>query len=49
MGLIPEPKFDKDGRSGGIITPGATTFGTFSEELADKGFLLTTADDLINW
>ncbi len=50
MGLIPEAHLDKDGRSaGGIITPGATSFGVFSNELADKGFLLTTADELINW
>ena len=44
MGLIPERRFDKDGRSGGIVAPGATSFGVFSDELADKGFLLTTAD-----
>ena len=49
MGLIPDPKFEQEGKSGGIITPGATSFGLFSDELADKGFLLTTADDLINW
>ncbi len=49
MGLIPERRFDKDGRSGGIVAPGATSFGVFSDELADKGFLLTTADELINW
>jgi NADH-quinone oxidoreductase subunit B len=49
MGLIPGPNFEKEGRSGGLITPGATSFGLFSEELADKGFLLTTADELINW
>jgi len=49
MGLIPEPNFDKDGKRGGLITPGATSFGLFSDELADKGFLLATADDLINW
>ena len=48
MGLIPGPNFEK-GRNGGMITPGATSFGLFSEELADKGFLLTTADELINW
>ena len=49
MGLIPEPYRDKDGRSGGLITPGATSFDVFSNELADKGFLTTTADELINW
>jgi NADH-quinone oxidoreductase subunit B len=49
MGLIPEPYRDKDGRSGGLIAPGATSFDVFSNELADKGFLTTTADELINW
>ena len=50
MGLIPDRTFEQEGQSsGGIITPGATSFGLFSDELADKGFLLTTADDLINW
>src|SRR5665809_61202 len=48
MGLIPEPKFEKDAKSG-LLVPGATSFDVFSDELADKGFLLTTADDLINW
>ena len=48
MGLIPGPNFEKEGRSGGLIAR-ATSFGLFSEELADKGFLLTTADELINW
>ena len=49
MGLIPERTFETEGKSGGLITAGATSFGTFSAELADKGFLLTPADDLINW
>ena len=40
---------DKEGRSGGLITPAATSFDVFSNELADKGFLTTTADELINW
>src|SRR3546814_8409396 len=48
MGLI-QPTLDKEGKAGGLITPGATSFGLFSDELADKGFLLTTADDLITW
>src|SRR3989304_6350514 len=49
MGLILEPTLEKEGRAGGLIAPGATSFGLFSDELAHKGFLLTTADDLINW
>src|SRR6188472_3376937 len=48
-GIDAEPNFEKEGNSGGLITPGATSFGLFSDELADKGFLLTTADELINW
>jgi len=48
MGLI-QPTLEKEGKAGGLISPGATSFGLFSDELADKGFLLTTADDLINW
>jgi hypothetical protein len=34
MGLMPEPNFEKEGNSGGLITPGATSFGLFSDELA---------------
>ncbi|HAN64585.1 MAG TPA: NADH-quinone oxidoreductase subunit B, partial [Rhizobiales bacterium] len=49
MGLVPEVYLDKEGRAGGLVGPGATSFGLFSDELADKGFLLTTADELINW
>ena len=49
MGLIPEPQFETEGRSAGGIITGAASFGVFSNELADKGFLLTTADELVNW
>src|SRR5581483_5823671 len=50
MGLIPKPYYDKDGRSGGfVVGPGATSFDVFSDELADKSFLTTTVDELINW
>jgi NADH-quinone oxidoreductase subunit B len=49
MGLMAERSLEQEGRSGGLITSGATSFGLFSDELADKGFLLTTADELINW
>jgi len=49
MGLMPEPNLEQEGRAGGLITSSATSFGLFSEELADKGFLLTPADELINW
>jgi NADH-quinone oxidoreductase subunit B len=49
MELMPKTTFETEGKGGGLVTAGATSFGTFSDELADKGFLLTTADDLINW
>ena len=51
MGLGPEINFEqpKEGRGGGLVTPAQVSFGEFSDALADKGFLLTTADDLINW
>jgi NADH-quinone oxidoreductase subunit B len=33
----------------GLITPNDPFFADVSNELADKGFLVTTTDDLINW
>ncbi|HJU30110.1 MAG TPA: NADH-quinone oxidoreductase subunit B, partial [Hyphomicrobiaceae bacterium] len=39
-----------DRRSGGaIVKPGDPTFTEINNRLADKGFLVTTTDDLINW
>jgi len=35
------------GGASGVLRPGA--FGEVSAQLADKGFLVTTTDDLINW
>ena len=51
MGLSPEIVYEqpKEGRGSGLITPAQVNFGEFSDALADKGFLLTTADELINW
>src|SRR4249919_1524520 len=51
MGLGPEINFEqpKEGRGAGLITPVQGRFGDFSDALADKGFLVTTADELINW
>ena len=53
MGLIvPQGPvlFDRPGEgSGGIVKPGDRGFTELSNELADKGFLVTTTDDLINW
>ena len=50
MGLIPNPVFEqpKEGAGSGLIAA-RSGFGEFSDQLADKGFLLTSADDLINW
>ena len=55
MGLIvpPELGFDKarEGAGGGssLVKPGDPFFTELSNELGDKGFLVTTTDDLINW
>src|SRR4249920_4147080 len=51
MGLGPEINFEqpKEGRGGGLITPVQGRFGDFSDQLADKGFLVAAADDLITW
>src|SRR3974377_2067574 len=51
MGLSPEINFEqpKEGRGSGLVMPAQVNFGEFSDALADKGFLLTTADELINW
>ena len=51
MGLASEIMLEqpKEGKGGSIITPAQGRFPDFSDALADKGFLLTTADDLINW
>src|SRR5262245_12332311 len=33
----------------GLVTQGEGSFGDVSAQLADKGFLITSTDDLINW
>ena len=45
------PAFDRagEGAGGGVIKPGDPSFTLINNELADKGFLVTTTDDLINW
>ena len=48
MGLMPKSGIHQEGNTGGLVA-GATSYDVFSDELADKGFLLTSADDLINW
>ena len=46
MGLITQPGAE----SGAILVkPGDEGFTQISNKLADKGFLVTTSDDLINW
>src|SRR5262245_5303691 len=35
--------------TGILVKPGDEGFTQISNQLADKGFLVTTADDLINW
>ena len=52
-----QPNFDRPGESSGaasggttgLVMPGERGFGELSNKLADKGFLVTTTDDLINW
>jgi NADH-quinone oxidoreductase subunit B len=49
MGLIaPAPRQIVDPRHGGIA-PTDAYFAGLSDQLSDKGFLVTAADDLINW
>ncbi|MBN8910494.1 MAG: NADH-quinone oxidoreductase subunit B, partial [Rhizobiales bacterium] len=57
MGLIVPPEFcfdkAKEGATGGtaskLVKPGDPFFTGLSNELGDKGFLVTSTDDLINW
>ncbi len=56
MGLIKqpfgEPLFEKSGEGSGLVTPAGEPdayFKSVNNELADKGFLVTSTDDLINW
>jgi NADH-quinone oxidoreductase subunit B len=55
MGLIltslgqPQVTFDKPGDPSGLVMPADRGFSVMSNQLADKGFLVTTTDDLVNW
>ncbi|MCB1521794.1 MAG: NADH-quinone oxidoreductase subunit B, partial [Hyphomicrobiaceae bacterium] len=54
MGLIVPPHiaFDtpREGAPGAVgSAPEPKFFAEINNELADKGFLVTTTDDLINW
>jgi NADH-quinone oxidoreductase subunit B len=48
-GLAPAPAFEPRREGSAIIKPDDPSFGMINNELADKGFLVTTTDDLINW
>ncbi len=47
--IAPQPKGILDPATGKPIGANDPTFLTISDELADRGFLLTTTDDLITW
>jgi NADH-quinone oxidoreductase subunit B len=48
--IPPQPVFDKLAEGYGTVArPNDQFFSGVSNELADKGFLVTTTDDLINW
>ena len=56
MPLIVTPDMVRaaEGAGGGLVVPGPAGavdrgFGELSNQLADKGFLVTSTDDLINW
>ena len=56
MGLIKQPfgerLFERSGEGSGLVPPSGdpdAIFKSMNSELSDKGFLVTTADDLINW
>ena len=59
MGLIKQPlgeplfeKTEKTGEGSGLLTPAGEPdayFKSVNNELSDKGFLVTTTDELINW
>ena len=47
--VAPRPKGILDPSTGKPVGADDRFFGEINDELADKGFLVTTADDLINW
>ena len=47
--IAPQPKGIIDPNTGRPIGADDPTFLSISDELADRGFLLTTTDELINW
>ena len=49
MGLITPAKEIVDPRTGSVIAARDPFFTGINNDLADKGFLVTATDDLINW
>lgn len=49
MGLITPANQMIDPRTGSAVAERDPFFSGMSDQLADKGFLVTTTDDLINW
>ena len=47
--IAPQPKGIVDPNTGKLIGSDDMFFGEINNELADKGFLVTSTDDLINW
>ncbi|MEL6948377.1 MAG: NADH-quinone oxidoreductase subunit B, partial [Pseudomonadota bacterium] len=47
--IAPTPKGILDSNTGKPIGANDPYFGELNDELADKGFLVTSTDDLINW
>src|SRR5262245_18892925 len=49
VGLMVSASAQASVASGGIVKPDDPHFTEVSDQLADKGFLVTTTDELINW
>jgi NADH-quinone oxidoreductase subunit B len=48
-GLAPAPRALIDPATGDPLRAADPFFGALNDQLADKGFLITTTDDLIQW
>ena len=49
MNAAAAPQTASAAGSTGLVKPGDPFFTEINNKLADKGFLVTTTDDLINW
>ena len=47
--IAPTPKGVIDPNTGKPVGQDSPVFGEINDELADKGFIVTSTDDLINW